>query len=175
MTRVSVHAWVAMSNHLHLVVTDNYGERPRFMELLNTELAKAASALIGRWGGFWDSGRSYSAVDLLDRNAIIDKLAYVLANPVTSRLVRRACRWPGATSARLNFGDTVVTPRPSTAYYANSYQPKSYQFRLEVPAASPGSRTASTTRSAASRGRGAGSGPTGGSSRWPEKTSSTTK
>lgn len=133
MTRVKVHAWVVMSNHLHLVVTDTYGERPRMMELLNAELGKAASALIGRWGGFWEPGRSYSAVDLLDRNAVVEKLAYTLTNPVKSHLVRRARRWPGATSARLTFGDTVVARRPTTGYYANSCQPESYTLRLEVP------------------------------------------
>ncbi|MGH1348795.1 MAG: transposase [Nannocystales bacterium] len=133
MTRVKVHAWVVMSNHLHLVVTDTYGERPRFMGLLDAELGKAASALIGRWGGFWEPGRSYSAVDLLDRNAVLEKLAYTLANPVLSKLVRCARRWPGATSVRLRFGDVVVARRPSGGYYANSCQPESYTFRLEVP------------------------------------------
>ncbi len=123
----------AESNHLHLVVTDTYGERPRLMGLLNAEVGKAASALIGRWGGFWEPGRSYSAVDLLDRDAVIEKLAYALANPVASRLVRRARRWPGATSARLRFGDVVVARRPSSGYYAESCQPESYSFRLEAP------------------------------------------
>lgn len=65
MTGVRVHGWVAMSNHIHVIATDLYGERPRFMELLDAELAKAASSLIGRWGGFWEPGRSYSAVELL--------------------------------------------------------------------------------------------------------------
>ena len=133
MTRVKVHGWVVMSNHLHLVVTDTYGERPRFMGLLNTELGKAASQLIGRWGGFWEPGRSYSAVELLDRKAVIEKLAYTLANPVLPRLVRSARRWPGATSVRLRFGDVVLAPRPSGGYYANSCQPESYSLRLEAP------------------------------------------
>ncbi|MBV1859823.1 MAG: hypothetical protein KUG77_15535, partial [Nannocystaceae bacterium] len=72
MTRVKVHRWVVMSNHMHLVVTDTYGERPWFMGLLNTELAKTASALIGRWDGFWEPGRSYSAVELLDDKAVLE-------------------------------------------------------------------------------------------------------
>lgn len=134
MTRVKVHGWVVISNHLHLVVTDTYGERPRFMGLLNAELGKAASTLIGRWGGFWEPGRSYSAVELLDRNAVVEKLAYTLANPVLSRLVRSARRWPGATSVHLRFGDVVVARRPTDGYYANSCQPASYVLRLEAPA-----------------------------------------
>lgn len=47
MTGVRVHGWVAMSNHIHLVVTDVYGERPRFMELFDAERAKAASSASG--------------------------------------------------------------------------------------------------------------------------------
>lgn len=49
-----------MSNHIRLVVTDVYGER----------LAKAASALIGRWDRFGEPGRSYSAVELLGKKAL---------------------------------------------------------------------------------------------------------
>ena len=52
MTRVKVHAWVVMSNHIHLVVTDRYAERPRMTGLLNAELGRSGSALMGRWGGF---------------------------------------------------------------------------------------------------------------------------
>lgn len=122
-----------MSNHIHVVATDIYGERPRFMELLDAELAKAASSLIGRWGGFWEPGRSYSAVELLDEDSVVDKLAYTLANPVSSFLVRRARRWPGSTSASVRFDDVVDAPRPDIPYYANSCQPPSYSFRLEVP------------------------------------------
>ncbi len=133
MTGVKVHAWVAMSNHIHIVATDTYGERPRFMALLNTEVAKAGSALIGRWDGFWEPGRSYSAVELLDAKAVVEKLAYTWANPVSSRLVRRARRWPGSTSARRRFGETVVARRPESGYYANSVQPESYSFQLEAP------------------------------------------
>lgn len=100
---------------------------------LNGELSKATSPLIGRWGGFWEPGRSYSAVELLDDDAIVGKLAYTIANPVSSFLVRRARRWPGSTSAHRRFGDIVLAKRPDTAYYANSCQPESYSFRLEVP------------------------------------------
>ena len=133
MTGMKVHGWVVMSNHIHIVATDTYAERPRFMALLNTEVAKAGSALIGRWDGFWEPGRSYSAVELLDAKAVVEKLAYTWANPVSSRLVRRARRWPGSTSARRRFGDTVVAQRPKGGYYASSVQPESYAFELEAP------------------------------------------
>lgn len=107
---VQVHAWTVTSNHLHLVVTDRERELPNFMRVLDLEIAKGVSAEIGRWGGLWD-GERYSAVELLDEAAIIEKIAYVLANPVRAGLVRRAVRWPGETSAELAFGDVVVACR----------------------------------------------------------------
>jgi hypothetical protein len=72
-------------------------------------------------------------VELLDEEAIIEKIAYVLANPVTAGLVRRATRWPGETSARLSFGDVVIALRPATAYYRNSRQSARYELVLAAP------------------------------------------
>ena len=132
---VSVHAWVAMSNHMHLVVTDLEGRLPDFMHALDLEIAKAVSAEIGRWGGFWESGKSYSAVDLLDDQAIIARIAYVHANPTGAGLVRRARRWPGATSVGFAFGSELTAIRPDTAYYRGSCQARSYTLRLVPPPA----------------------------------------
>ncbi len=135
---VQVHAWTVTSNHLHLVVTDRERELPNFMRVLDLEIAKGVSAEIGRWGGLWD-GERYSAVELLDEAAIIEKIAYVLANPVRAGLVRRAVRWPGETSAELAFGDVVVACRPDAAYYRNSKQPAHHELVLsEPPGMDPG-------------------------------------
>ena len=130
---VSVHGWVAMSNHVHIVLTDVDGLLPSFMHAFNLEVAKAVSAEIGRWGGFWEAGVSYSAVRLLDEEAVLDKLAYTLANPVAARLVKRARQWTGSSSVGLRFGDTVVAPRPDCLYYVASTQPASYTLRLDAP------------------------------------------
>ena len=130
---VEVHAWNVMSNHLHMVVTDRERELPNFMRVVDLEISKGVSAEIGRWGGFWEAGQSYSAVELLDEAAIVEKIAYVLANPVSAGLVRRARRWPGETSMRFAFGDVIVASRPESAYYRNSRQPARYELVLREP------------------------------------------
>jgi REP element-mobilizing transposase RayT len=130
---VEVHAWTVMSNHLHIVATDPQRELPNFMHIVDLEISKAVSAEIGRWGGLWEPGESYSSVELCDVDAIIEKIAYVLANPVSAGLVRRATRWPGETSVKMVFGEVVVAYRPDTAYYRNSRQPERYEIRLAPP------------------------------------------
>jgi hypothetical protein len=70
---------------------------------------------------------------LLDEQAIIDAIAYVLANPVKAGLVRRAERWPGETSVKMVFGEVTIAYRPQTVYYRNSRQRESYELRLDPP------------------------------------------
>jgi putative transposase len=129
---VEVHAWTVMSNHLHLVVTDRWRELPSFMHALDLEISRALSPEIGRWGGLWEAG-TYSAVALLDEEAILEKITYVLANPVRAGLVRRAWRWPGETSARLAFGDVVTARRPDTRFYRKVRGRNQYVLRLAPP------------------------------------------
>jgi hypothetical protein len=52
------------------------------------------NAQLARRDYFWASS-SYSAVALQGPNDIVDKAAYVLANPVAAGLVRRGRQWPG--------------------------------------------------------------------------------
>jgi hypothetical protein len=121
-----------MSNHIHFVVTDVDGLLPKFMRDFCREASKALSAELGLWGGFWDA-RKYSRVELLDDQRIIEAVAYVLANPVSSRLVRRAVRWPGLTSVNLKFDQTIRASRPATRYYASSTQPLVAEMEFRVP------------------------------------------
>ncbi|MEM6993688.1 MAG: hypothetical protein AAF721_24455 [Myxococcota bacterium] len=115
--QLQLHGWVVMSNHIHIVLTDIAGQLPDAMHWLMLQTSKGVGAEIGRWGGFWDNNR-YSRVELLDRNSAISKLVYTLANPVSARLVRRAHRWPGATSAAFRFGETRTIPPPKTEYFS---------------------------------------------------------
>jgi hypothetical protein len=110
---VRVHAYCFLSNHYHLVATDCRGELPCFMHCLDLLLARALNALRGRSESFWSSG-SYSAVELADPETVVEKIAYVLANPVSAGLVRAGRLWPGVISHPDDIGnDPLVAPRPS--------------------------------------------------------------
>ena len=91
---VLVHAVCVMGNHLHLVVTDSHGEISEFCRWLFEFVAKCVNAYLGRWESVFAPG-SYSRVELLDDNAVLNKIVYTLCNPVQAGLVNKGKNWPG--------------------------------------------------------------------------------
>jgi putative transposase len=98
---VQVHAFCAMSTHLHLVVTDIHGVLPRFLQFFHRLVALGTKVLRAWDGPVWDH-EATSVVRLLTRASMVEKIAYVLANPVAAGLVRHAHEWPGA---KVNVGE----------------------------------------------------------------------
>ncbi|HUS63112.1 MAG TPA: hypothetical protein VMZ28_01170 [Kofleriaceae bacterium] len=129
-TGVLVHAVIVMSNHYHLVVTDPLGRLPAFAECLNKLVAKCLNATYGRWENFWSS-EPVSYVRLLDSEAVIDKIAYTLANPVLAGLVKRGDRWPGL---RLGRPGAYPARRPSCFFREEGSMPRSLSLELVEPA-----------------------------------------
>jgi REP element-mobilizing transposase RayT len=131
---ILVHAACALSNHCHLVVTDTKGELPKFMQYLDSLVARAVNASIGRFEGFWASDGSYSAVEPLDPSDVVGKLAYVLGNPVAAGLVRRGSQWPGLWTAPEQIGAGSITARkPKVFFNPNSYMPATVELELTIP------------------------------------------
>ncbi|WP_437564069.1 transposase [Sorangium sp. So ce542] len=91
---VEVHALCAMSTHLHLVVTDVQGVLPRFLQYFHRLVALGTKVLREWEGPVWDH-EATSVVRLMTPAAVVEKIAYVLANPVAAGLVRHATEWPG--------------------------------------------------------------------------------
>ena len=108
---IEIHAYVVMSNHYHLVLTDVRGRLPEFQRELNSLLARSINAFRDRWESLWNRD-SYSAVALLEDGDVISKMAYTLVNPVAARLVNRARQWEGATSVGMRFGRARRIARP---------------------------------------------------------------
>ncbi len=130
---VLVHVVCVLSNHFHLVVTDPHARLPRFEQVLNSLVARAVNALLGRWETFW-APSSYSAVALADPADVVEKSAYVLANPVAAGLVRRGREWPGVWfGPEMIGGGPISIPRPSTFFRKKGYLPESVDLVLSVP------------------------------------------
>ena len=129
-TGVLVHAVIFMSNHYHLIVTDPLGNLPAFVQTLNKLIAKAVNASLGRWENLWASEQA-SYVRLLDDAAILDKIAYVLCNPVEAALVKRGHQWPGVRHGR--FGSFAVA-RPAGFFRADGTMPASIELVITPPA-----------------------------------------
>jgi putative transposase len=146
---IQVHAYCVLSNHFHLVVTDPHAKLPDFHRYLDGLVARAINFAIGRWEAFWDPD-SYSAVRLETTEAILEKIVYVLANPVAAGLVRQASEWPGLWSGPRQLGaDPVVTERPKEFFRVDGSMPASAQLQLDRP---PGFETEASFGEALSNG-----------------------
>ncbi len=130
---IRIHAACVMSNHYHLVLTDPRAFLPDFCHLLDGVLAKALNALYGRWENFW-APNSYSAVALVTPAAIIDKVAYALANPAAAHLVEHGRHWPGVWSNPRSIGGPGVrVERPGHYFSQEGSMPESERLTFSVP------------------------------------------
>jgi putative transposase len=131
--RIRVHALCVLSNHFHLVVTDPEARLPAFEQYLDSLVARAVNASLGRWETFW-APSSYSAVALATSEDVVDKAAYVLANPVAAGLVRHAMEWPGLWSDPSAIGGKpIVVRRPKIFFRENGYMPEEVELELTAP------------------------------------------
>ncbi len=108
---VEVHAFCVLSNHFHLVVSDPFACLPEFVRYLDSLVARAANASLGRFEGFWASGTSFSAVAPVAPDDVVAKTAYTLANPVAAGLVQSGAEWPGLWSGPDQIGSGKLTVR----------------------------------------------------------------
>jgi REP element-mobilizing transposase RayT len=119
---VRVHALCAMSTHVHLVVTDVRGVLPRFLQSFHRLLALGTKALRAWEGAVWDHEPT-SVVRLLTPEAVVEKIAYTLANPVIAGLVRHAHEWPGAKVRVGELGRAGLRAKRPDVYF-NAKNPK---------------------------------------------------
>jgi REP element-mobilizing transposase RayT len=130
---IQLHGGVALSDHLHLGVTDPHGRLPAFNQQLNSLLARAMNARLHRRESFWAPG-SYNAVILVTPDDILDKLVYILANPVSAALVRRASEWPGVWSPPELIGaGPVPVPRPERFFRQDGPLPATAELEFVPP------------------------------------------
>jgi putative transposase len=130
---VRLHAYCFLSNHFHLVLTDPGACLPAFSQYLDSLIARAQNAFLGRFESFW-APSSYSAVVLVDGQDIVDKAAYVLANPVAAGLVRRGRDWPGLHSLAEEVGRRgVEQARPLGFFRTQGGMPERAVLELLCP------------------------------------------
>lgn len=109
---ITVYAFCAMSNHIHMVVRDNDGNLPEFMAHFYKLVAKVLNVHWVRTENLW-SNEQASVVHLLQENDVFDKILYTLLNPINDNLVERVTHWPGISSYEwMLSGKTKKTQRP---------------------------------------------------------------
>jgi putative transposase len=133
---VLIHGVTLMSTHEHLVLTDPQRRLPDFLRRLH-RLVSLGTKVLRNWEGpTWDHERS-SVVRLITNAAVIEKLAYVAANPVKAGLVVRARDWPGIVALPHELGRrTFVVERPAGFFNPdNPKWPARVALKLTLPPA----------------------------------------
>ena len=92
---IRLYAFTFASNHFHLLVWARGAALAGFMQYLRANLSRKVGRLVDWSGGFWE--RRYSAEPVLDDEALVGRLRYVLAHGVKEGLVERSTEWPGLT------------------------------------------------------------------------------
>jgi len=154
--RIAAHEFLWMSNHYHLVLTDLDACLPRFMEELNSLLARALNAVHGTFGTAIEKG--YSLVAVTGDNKLLEHCVYTLANPCSAHLVKRSHHWKSVSSRSLDYETKIEVKRPGFGLWGGSCQhvgraasqaskrarhggrsklPKSVEFVLTRPAIMP--------------------------------------
>jgi REP element-mobilizing transposase RayT len=90
---VQLHGYVALSNHVHLLVTARGNSLSRFMQYFLGNAARKLGRLVQWSGSFWQ--RRFSAEPVLDDEAALGRLRYLLSHGVKEGLVRTPEEWPG--------------------------------------------------------------------------------
>ena len=122
-----------LSNHHHTGIYDRSGHFPAFLEHFHKLFAKCQNALRGRWENFWSSEQT-CVVRLVDREAVLDKLAYTAANPVLNHLVERVHHWPGVNGlTALLHGRRLRATRPSHFFRPDGPMPDELEMTLTLP------------------------------------------
>jgi len=133
---VVVHAACLMSTHAHEVITDVRGEYPRFLETFHRHLALCTKALRG-WPEEVFNKDSTGVHALLTPEAIVESIAYLIANPVAAGAVRYAKDWPGAHTLPRDVGSRVMVVKRPPHYFDpdNPKWPEELELVLEMPVA----------------------------------------
>jgi hypothetical protein len=95
-----IHAFCIMSNHYHLLVTTRDAlQLARFMNFVQSNLAREAGRLAGWRERFW--GRRYQAIVVSDEAAAqLSRLRYILSQGCKEGIVSRPEHWRGAHCVR---------------------------------------------------------------------------
>jgi hypothetical protein len=104
---VKLYAFVFLSNHYHLLASASDGEElALFFGFVNGNIAREMGRLHGWSGPLW--ARRVRPIPILDPDALVSRLRYLLSNGVKEGLVASPREWPGATSVHGLLGNMML-------------------------------------------------------------------
>lgn len=111
--QVAIHAYVLMSNHLHLLATPSSAEGvPQMMQALGRSYVRYFNARQARTGTLWE-GRYKSTLIQAERY-LLACMVYIDLNPVRAGLVSDPADYPWSSHQHYigRRSDRLVTPHP---------------------------------------------------------------
>ena len=93
---IELFSFSFVSNHYHLILRAKNGRALKdFMVYLNGNISRKIGRLHNWNGSFWK--RRYAAIPILDDEALVARMRYVLSHGAKEGLVASPRQWPGAT------------------------------------------------------------------------------
>ncbi|MCK4743169.1 MAG: transposase [Sulfuriflexus sp.] len=128
--KVAIHAWVFMTNHVHLLVTPNTNEGiSKVMQALGRDYVRYFNNKHGRTGTLWE-GRFKSCV--IDReNYLFTCQQYIEMNPVRAGMVENPedYIWSSYGSSALGRKTALWMPHPIYNLLGNSTTERTNNYR----------------------------------------------
>lgn len=115
--KCEVHAYVLMTNHVHLLLTPYFARGPSLlMKLLGQRYVQYVNKTYRRSGGLWE-GRFRSSFVQTGRY-VLACYRYIEMNPVRANMVRHPIEYPWSSHATNAAGQSVAWLTPHGEYLA---------------------------------------------------------
>ena len=126
----AIHAYVLMSNHVHLLVTPRVqGAASALLQDVGRRYARIVNEVQGRTGTLWEGRFRSSLID--SERYLLTCHRYIELNPVRAGMVREPGEYPWSSHRFYAFGtpDKVVTPHGQYLALGGSVQERASAFR----------------------------------------------
>ena len=127
---VEIHAWVLMSNHIHLLATPLVvGAVSRMMQSIGRCYVRALNLRRKRTGTLWEGRYRSSLVE--DGSYVLACYRYIELNPVRAGMVSRAeeYRWSSHAANALDCHDGLTQPHAEYLALADSIELRRERYR----------------------------------------------
>ena len=128
--KVAVHAYVLMTNHVHMLVTpENEDSVSRMMQFLGREYVMQINSAYSRTGTLWEGRFKSSLVD--SENYCLTCYKYIELNPVRAGIVQSPAdyRWSSFRANALGGRSSIIHPRPEWLKLGNSRRTRCRHYR----------------------------------------------
>jgi putative transposase len=133
---LSIHAYVLMTNHVHLLVTPTEEESvPRTLQSLGRRYVRHVNGAYGRTGTLWE-GR-YRAAPIDSDACFLDCCRYIELNPVRAHMVARPrdYRWSSYRAHALGAADGLLSDHRLYRALGRNARERQTEYRLRFRAA----------------------------------------